>query len=326
MNQYNWTIGVDLGGTKIETALVDDKGQILERERHPTPVDLGPDEVQMQIVSMVSYLLNKAPSGVTAVGVGVAGQIEAGTGTVTFAPNLQWQNVPLQANLKKALDLPVVVINDVRAATWGEWLDGAGRGCDDLVCLFVGTGIGGGVVSGGRMLTGSSNTAGELGHMTVDLHGPPCTCGNRGCLEALAGGWAIARRARQAVSEESTAGAKLLDLVGNHPESITAQLVIQAAQAGDSLAVDVLKEATQALIAGCVGLVNGFNPARLILGGGVIQGLPQLTEWIEQGVLLRALKAACIDLQVLPALLQNDAGVIGAAALAQRTFAGKKES
>ena len=106
--------------------------------------------------------------------------------------------------------MPVVITNDVRAATWGEWLHGAGQGVEDLICLFIGTGIGGGVVSGGRVLTGASNSAGELGHMTIDLHGPPCTCGNRGCLEALAGGWAIARRALQAINDSPAAGEALL--------------------------------------------------------------------------------------------------------------------
>jgi glucokinase len=133
-------------------------------------------------------------------GSGSAGQIDPEHGMVRFAPNLGWHNVPFQSDLAGALGLPVVVTNDVRAATWGEWLHGAGKGCNDLVCLFIGTGIGGGVVSGGKMLSGCSNTAGEVGHMIINLHGPPCSCGSRGCFEALAGGWAIARQAREAVS------------------------------------------------------------------------------------------------------------------------------
>ncbi len=325
MTEFPWTIGVDLGGTKIETAVVDNEGKVLARERQPTPVDQGPDGVQDAIVKTVSKLLKQVSSKGTAVGVGVAGQVDADSGTVVFAPNLKWENVALQAGLKDALKLPVAVTNDVRAATWGEWLNGAGQGCDDLVCLFIGTGIGGGIVSGGRMLSGSSNTAGELGHITVDLNGPSCNCGNRGCLEALAGGWAIARRARQAVSEEPSAGVKLLELADSRAEAITAEIVTKAALAKDPLAETIVKETTRALIAGCVGLVNAFNPARLILGGGVIHGLPELATWIDQGIRSRALKAATDHLQVLTSDLQNDAGVVGAATLAQHLFAQEEE-
>ena len=201
-----WAIGVDLGGTKVEVAQVDSAGQVRQRLRRPTDVRDGPAAVEAEIVAAVRELRQAVDAPPIGVGVGVAGQIEAASGAVRFAPNLGWHDVPLQADLQQALGLPVAVTNDVRAATWGEWLHGAGQGCDDLVCLFVGTGIGGGVVSGGRMLTGGSNTAGELGHMTIDLHGPPCHCGNRGCLEALAGGWAIARRAQEAIGADRSAG------------------------------------------------------------------------------------------------------------------------
>jgi glucokinase len=215
--------------------------------------------------------------------------------------------------------LPVVVTNDVRAAAWGEWLHGAGQGCDDLVCLFVGTGIGGGVVSGGRMLAGCSNAAGELGHITVDLHGPQCHCGNQGCLEALAGGWAIARRAQEAIAADPAAGTSLVQMAGGQQKAVTAKIVAQAFHAGDPLAQELVDEVAQALIAGAVGLVNAFNPCRLILGGGVIEGLPELVDRIDQGVCERALEAASAPLQVLPAQLKNDAGVVGAAALAMHS-------
>jgi glucokinase len=226
--------------------------------------------------------------------------------------------------LSRALKLPVAVANDVRAATWGEWLHGAGRGCDDLVCLFVGTGIGGGVVSGGHMMAGSSNAAGELGHVTVDLHGPPCHCGNTGCLEALASGWAIARRARQAIAADPSAGASLLDRAGGQPDAVTAKIVAQAAHAGDPLARQLIDEVATALIAGSVSFVNAFNPSRLILGGGVIEGLPELVQRVAQGVRQLALAAASTPLHVLPAQLHGDAGVVGAAALAMYSFVKDK--
>jgi glucokinase len=318
-----WAIGVDLGGTKIEAARVDGSGSLRERLRRPTDVKGGPEAVKEEIVNAVQILRDKATSPPVGVGVGLAGQIDPEHGMVRFAPNLGWRNVSFQSNLARALGLPVVVTNDVRAATWGEWLHGAGQGCDDLVCLFVGTGIGGGVVSGGQMLSGCSNTAGEVGHMIINLHGPPCSCGSRGCFEALAGGWAIARQAREAVAADPSLGAPLLKIAGKG-DSITAEMVAEAAKTDDPLARRIIDEVVQALIAGCVSLVNAFNPCLLILGGGVIEGSPELVNRIDQGVRRQALSAATQSLRILPAQLKNDAGVIGAAVLAMRLFSSKE--
>jgi glucokinase len=174
------------------------------------------------------------------------------------------------------------------------------------------------------MLSGCSNTAGEVGHMTIDLHGPPCTCGGRGCFESLAGGWAIARDAREAVSADPSLGASLLKIAGNQQEAITAEIVTRAAKAGDPLAKRLLDKVEQALIAGCVSVVNAFNPCRLILGGGVIEGFPVLLERIDRGVHQQALSTATQSLAILPAQLRNDAGVVGAAAFAMHLFAGKE--
>jgi glucokinase len=318
MTKASWAVGVDLGGTKVEVGGVDAKGHLLKRMRRATEVKSGPAAIETEILDAVSELEESMGSPPVGVGVGVAGQIEADTGVVRFAPNLDWHDVPFQADLSDALGLPVVVTNDVRAAAWGEWLHGAGRGCDDLVCVFVGTGIGGGIVSGGQVLSGCSNTAGELGHITVALDGPPCHCGNRGCLEALASGWAIAQQAQEAVAAKPDDGLVLLKLANGQQEAITAEVVAQAAKEGDVLARRLLDEAVQALIAGAISLVNAFNPCRLILGGGVIEGLPEWVEQIDQGVRQRALEAARAPLQILPAALHGDAGVVGAAALALR--------
>ena len=318
-----WAIGVDLGGTKIEVATVGDGGRLLGRLRRPTPVEAGPDGIIAAIAEASSTLIANRDSPPLGVGVGLAGQIGP-QGLVRFAPNLGWQEVPFQKKLSQALRLPVLVTNDVRAATWGEWLHGAGTGCDDLLCLFVGTGIGGGVVSGGKVLSGCSNTAGELGHITIDLDGPLCTCGNRGCLEALAGGWAIARQAREAVRADPEAGAPLLHMAGGEMEAITARVVAEAFKAGDPLAGRLVDTVARALTAGAISLIHAFNPCRLILGGGVIDGLPRLVDQIGQAVHRRALPGATEPLQVLPSKLGGDAGVVGAATLAIRTFRKKE--
>jgi glucokinase len=326
MKPETWAIGVDLGGTKVEAAVVDAGGKILQRLKQPTRAETGPEAIMAAIAAMVRQLQERGPQTPPAgVGVGVAGQVTAASGVVRFAPNLNWREVPLQDRLQTALNLPVVVTNDVRAATWGEWRHGAGQGTDDLICLFIGTGIGGGVVSGGRMLEGCTNTAGELGHITTDLNGPPCTCGHRGCLEALAGGWAIARRAREAIRDDPAAGQALIKAAGFKgpvaPEDVSAAVVAAAARAQDPLARTLVDEVARALIAGTISLVNAFNPCRLILGGGVMAGLPELTGRIEAGIRGAALNAATEGLEVLPARLKGDAGVVGAATLAIRSFA-----
>lgn len=310
-------VGVDLGGTKLEAALVDAEGRVYGRRRLPTDVSGGPEAVRAQIMWMVKELGAEAGTlwNVAGVGLGVAGQIDARTGTVLFGPNLGWKDAPLGKWLKQDLALPITVTNDVRAATFAEWRFGAGRGVRDLVCLFIGTGIGGGIVAGGRLLCGQSNSAGELGHIIVELHGPPCGCGGRGCLEAIAGGRALARQARRAVKAYPAAGARMLSLAGDSLDGVTAEIVVRAAQLGCRLAGDILSRAKEALLAGLVSIVHAFNPGRIILGGGVLEGMPELVEELEQGVRGRAMEAATRGLKVVRAELGALAGAIGAAAM-----------
>ena len=323
MPQKSWAIGIDLGGTKTEVTQVDGSGTPQEKFLFPTNVKGGAEAIIKEIIAAVKLLIDRVGSPPVGVGIGVAGQVDAETGVVLFAPNLNWRDVPLRIQLSKDLGVPVTVLNDVRSAAWGEWLYGAGKGVDDLVCLFVGTGIGGGVVSGGHMLTGSSNTAGELGHITIDLFGPTCTCGNSGCLEALASGWAISRRIEEAIAEDPSSGEAIMKLNEGQSKKVNSNILRQAAQAGDPLAKLILEEVTIALIAGAVSLVNAFNPRRLILGGGVIRTVPDLVEKVRQGVRQRALAAATTNLEVLPVHFPAQAGVIGAAAVAMRKFGGK---
>jgi glucokinase len=190
------TIGVDLGGTKVKTALVDTRGQIMSVHTYPTTVEKGPEGVIADILICVKNCLGQvSESDAQALGIGVAGQVDL-NGVVRYAPNLDWRNIALKDKLEEQLNIPVVVVNDVRAATWGEWRFGAGKNVSDLVVLFVGTGIGGGIVTGGHLLEGCNNTGGELGHTTIITNGRQCHCPNQGCLEAYAGGWAIAESSR----------------------------------------------------------------------------------------------------------------------------------
>ncbi len=315
MKQF--AFGIDLGGTKIEIAIVDENGCIQDKQRFPTNSHGGYNMVLDSITKAIEdiFLQNNKLKPL-AVGIGVAGQIEKATGIVKYAPNLEWHNVNLQEDLSKKLDIPVSVCNDVKAATIGEWLYGAGKDCGNLVCVFVGTGIGGGIVSDGNMLEGSNNTAGEIGHITIDLHGPLCHCGNRGCFEALAGGWAIERDMQKAVLENKSAGKLLLVIAEAEIKNITAKTLSEGLKSNDELSKKIFNELSLALIAGAVSVVNAFGPARLIFGGGIIEGMPQLLNIIKEGVKKYALKPATSLLEILPAKLHDDSGVIGAAAFA----------
>jgi glucokinase len=315
-------IGIDLGGTKLALGKVDGKGRMIERVRYDTDAAGGPGAVIEQIVEGVRELNRAGPVSISGVGIGVAGQVDRETGVVRFAPNLDWHDVPLRADVEKACAIPVVVTNDVRAALWGEWLFGAGRGVDDLVCIFIGTGIGAGIVCGGQVLEGCGNTAGEIGHMTVVLGGPLCHCGNRGCMESLAGGWGMARRTQERVKADPVYGGKILKTAGGKIEDITAKTLAQAFYAGDPLAEEIMNEVTDTLSAGIASLVNALNPCRIILGGGIIEGMPDLISRINNGVRSRALPAATGCLEITASKLGNEAGIVGAAAFAMRTFPG----
>ncbi len=319
-----WAIGIDLGGTKTIAARVDGEGKIGRMIRIPTNAAKGAAAVKQGLIAAIRELLTGPGGPPAGIGVGIAGQVDRENGAVKFAPNLGWEDEPFGEVLRKALKLPVMVTNDVRAATWGEWLYGAGKGCQDLLCLFVGTGIGGGVVSGGKVLTGCTNTAGEMGHITIDLHGPLCHCGNRGCMEALAGGWAIARQARERVKSHPKAGAAILRRAEGRADQITAKIVSASAKAGDPLALALLDDVALALAAGSAGLVNAFNPCRIIFGGGVVEGYPRLVGKVARGLKGRALPPALGSLRVVRSKLGGLAAVMGSAALVLHSSEGTR--
>jgi len=308
------TIGIDLGGTKMLAALVDRDGVFLEESRLPTDVDKGSEGIINDITGVVRKIEERFKGEVLSLGVGVAGQVTR-EGVVLAAPNLPFENEPLQKRLEEEFDIPVAVTNDVRAAAYGEWKYGAGQGVDDLVVLFVGTGIGGGVVSGGRLLEGCSNSAGELGHITLISKGRKCRCPNYGCIEAYAGGWAIAERAQEAVANNPAGGKMLRDLAGG-VEDISAETVSKAYKQGDQLAKTLVEETGRYLGAGAVGIVNAFNPCLFILGGGVIEGMPTLLSIAEDHIKRRALKPNQ-GVKVVKTSLGAYAGMIGAAAFAR---------
>lgn len=309
------TLGVDLGGTKLNLGLVDAAGRLLYAHKSMIHDSKEPEMVIADISAGVEACLSKTGQEAKALGIGVAAQVDQ-KGVVRGSPNLGWRNFPLKKKLEKQLGLPVFVTNDVRAATWGEWRYGSGRGVDDLVVLFVGTGVGGGIITGGKLLTGCTNSGGELGHITIVFDGRKCRCPNNGCLEAYAGGWAIAERAQETIRTLSNKGRRLLALAGSI-NRVTAVTVSQAYREGDLLARLLVEETGQYLAAGVVSIVNAFNPCVLVLGGGVIEGIPELIQMVREFTRNMALEASVEELKIVKAALGVDAGVIGAAALAQ---------
>ncbi len=312
-----FTIGVDIGGTKIDTALVDASGSIVSTHYRLLDASRDADKTLSSVIESVKICLKESGRTAQAIGIGVAGQIDKVGGVVRRSPNLpSWKDVPLGARLKEAFDVPVAVNNDVRVSTWGEWQHGAGRGLNDLVCVFVGTGVGGGVVSNGHLMEGCTNTAGELGHLTIVAGGRKCRCPNEGCLEAYAGGWAIAERAQDAVRANPSGGQTLLSIAGDIPQ-ITSITVSQAYKKGDPLAQRLIKDTARYLAAGLVSVVNAFNPCLIILGGSVVLGLPEIVPLVEKRVRQQALQTPIENLRISTGALGNKAGVIGAAALAR---------
>lgn len=311
------TVGVDLGGTKIQAIAVDSAGTARAQQRRPTEASRGPGPVMEAVVACIRDTVAQVPGAVLErVGVGVAGQVDHATGVVRFAPNLRWHDVELGETLARALQVPVRVLNDVQAATYGEWRYGAGRGASEVVGMFVGTGIGGGIIAGGTLLKGAAGSAGEIGHLTVQADGPACSCGNRGCLEALASGWALARRAQEAVKAEPAQAHGLLALVEGRVENLTAVHVTEAFHRGDRLAQRLVAEAAEYLAAGLASVINLFSPQVVVVGGGVVEGLPQLLPLVQQRAAERALKAPWRFARIARAQLGSRAGAVGAAAAA----------
>jgi len=278
------------------------------------------------------------------IGIGVAGPLDSQSGVVFAAPNLsEWENIPLQGIFQEYYNLPVFIENDANAAALGEYVFGAGRGCKNMVYLTISTGIGSGIIINGQIMEGTSGTAGELGHMTVDWRGECCNCGNIGCLESIASGTAIARRANEAIA--AGRGAELLAFVralqqdtegplwqevspalsrdrayaktASDAEAlcISARIVAQAAQAGIPLAARLIKDAAEALGVGLVNIIHIFNPEIIILGGG----LTQMGDWLMEPALrivrVRAMRVPYKDVRIVQAHMDAEAGLVGAGAL-----------
>jgi len=303
-------IGLDVGGTKIAAFRVGDGGEVEERTQQPTPAEA---EAIFDAMAALSSTLRTADVG--AVGVGAAGIVDYASGTLRYAPNLPWRELPLRDRLASATGLPCLVDNDANAAAWAEYRFGAGRGSKDMLLVTVGTGIGGGIVSGGRLFRGAHGFAAEIGHVIVEPGGPLCGCGNRGCWEQVGSGRAIDRLGREAARDHPEA--MFVELAGGDPDAVTGPVVTRAAKQGDDLARQILAEVGRRLGEGMAGLANILDPDVVVVGGGAVEA---------GGLLLDPARRAFADaieapehrpeVPIVPAELGNEAGAIGAASLA----------
>jgi glucokinase len=313
------TIGVDVGGTKIAAGVVDDDGTVIETTRRDTP-DTDDQATGAAIVELIRDL--GARHEVGAVGIGLAGYIDRDRSTVRFAPNLspnvQWLDVPLGRRLSAAVDRPVVVENDANAAAWGEFVFGAGRDTEDFLLVTVGTGVGGGLVSGGQLYRGAFGIAAEIGHIRVVPNGLECPCGQYGCLEQYASGRALVREARDRIIAKEPEAETLSHLVGGNPGLLTGPMVTEQARRGDPLSAEIFADVGRWLGEGIATLIAVLDPGMIAIGGGVADAGDLLLEPARRA-LERSVTAAKFrrhgDLRL--ARLGGAAGMIGAADLAR---------
>ena len=318
-------LGIDLGGTKILAGVIDlDNGDVLATAKKRTRAERGETELLDRLGDVAEEALDaaKLPKGVTVYGAGVAaaGQIDAARGTIIGSPNLPGViNASVGPVLSKRLKLPVRLANDVQGAAMGELGFGAGKGVDRALCVFVGTGIGGALIDSGRLDSGVTTTAGEIGHTIIAADGRYCGCGGRGHLEAYASRTAITKR----LLEELRRGrhSVLRDLLkeeggdAGEPEAIRSGMIAKAVEDKDELMLEVLHEAARYLGLGLASAINFFNPQRIILGGGVVEAVPLFVELVQPIALREALPVPANAVEIVAAKLGDNAGIVGAALL-----------
>ncbi len=320
-----WVVGVDVGGTKITAGVIDASAQVLSRSTVRSHAGRPPHEVVDAIVEATGAALGDAGlarSDVAGVGVGFAGHVNGAAGTVLTSSNLPaWDHHPLRDALQERLSTPVILENDANCAAWAEYRFGAGKGSRCLCYVTISTGFGSGIVIDGQLYAGATGTAGEIGHTVVDPDGPLCTCGKRGCVMSYASGLAISRMAceRLAAGEATS----LRDLCGDSPEHVSGEVVAQAAQQGDSLALEILTVTGRYFGIGLSTIIQVLNPDRIVVGGGLARMGSLLMAPALQALNGNIHPVLRDSAEIVPSALGDDAGMLGAAALVWETTAGQ---
>lgn len=314
-----YSIGIDLGGTKILIGLVEkESGKVVSHIKKKTKKEKGPENIVRKMVEGVEELLEesgKSFTEISSIGIGSAGQIDRKNGIIIGAPNLDCYNLNLKEILQNKFNIPVFVANDVEVATIGEQKFGAGKGCADFICVFVGTGIGSAIVKNGHIIYGVTGTAGELGHIIVDLNGRPCACGAHGCLEAYASRSAIEARIEGALKKgRKSCISEYLE----EGKAITSSMIRKSIEREDELVTQCVSEASEYLSGGLASVINLINPELIILGGGLIEAVDYFYKQTIKKAKSKSLPVPAEKIRFSKTILGDYSGVIGAALLDER--------
>ena len=308
--ENKYVVGVDLGGTKIYTALVDLEGNIIKEKTVETLAHEGEQAVVGRIVDTINYVIDGTDKNlIKSIGIGSPGPLDVKNGIIIENSNLPFKNFEIVKTIKETFDLPTHLDNDANVATLGEFMFGAGKGTENMVFITASTGIGGGAVLNGKLFRGSTGNALEVGHMTVATEGPRCGCGNLGCAEALGSGTAIGKRAKEAVLSNAVTSLK-------NYENVTAKEVFKEAANGDRVAKNILNTSLTYLGIAVANTITNFDPEKVVVGGGVVNGGDIVIETIRKVVEERCMAAFVENCTIEKAILGGKAGVLGAAALA----------
>ena len=308
-------IGIDVGGTNVKVALVTDEGQIIYSDSVPTRAEMGYEYTVNNIKQAIYDLMketNTQTQDIEGIGFGFPGQVDYKTGVVKLLPNIPgWVNIPIAQIMEDEFHIPTRIDNDARCAALGELFTGAGKGCENIVCVTVGTGVGSGIIINGKVVRGASNAAGEIGHIKLEMKdGLICGCGDTGCMEAYVSAPSIV-----AMAEDYIKGGKSTKFREMANPEISAYIVAEAAKAGDKVAQRIFKIMGEYLGIGLSSVVNLLNPEKIIIGGGVADAGDIFLNPVRETIKSRAMEISGNAVQVVPAELGNRAGVIGASLL-----------
>ncbi len=314
-----YLLGIDIGGTKTAISLGTGDGEVLASERMPTRVDDTPDRWLERFKALLEgFLASEAVAGKTpaAAGLSVPGPMSVSRGTMIRPPNMpNWVDVPVLEMVGSLLPCPAAINNDANAAGLAEYVFGAYKGTPDMIYLTMSTGLGGGIISGGRLVQGVNDLGGEIGHMVLDIHGPPCPCGQRGCFELFCGGMNVANRLRDEITADNIHTA-ILDHAGGDPANIDFRAFREAAIAGDAYALTHWEAYMERLAQGIGTLIMAFNPSLILLGTIAIHAGDFLLEPLQEKVRDYAWADAVLACRIEPSTLGNRIGDLGAIAVA----------
>lgn len=308
--EKKYVVGVDLGGTKIYTALVNLEGNIIKEKTVETLAHEGEQAVMGRIIDTINYVVDGTDkNSIKSIGIGSPGPLDVKNGIIVENSNLPFKNFAIVKTIKEKYDLPTYLDNDANVATLGEFMFGAGKGTENMVFITASTGIGGGAVLNGKLFRGATGNALEVGHMTVAAEGPRCGCGNLGCAEALGSGTAIGKRAKEAVLSNAVTSLK-------NYENVTSKEVFKEAANGDRVAKNILNTSLTYLGIAVANTITNFDPEKVVVGGGVVNGGDIVIETIRNVVAERCMPPFVENCTIEKAILGGKAGVLGAAALA----------